>query len=141
MQQKLVDTLLVPSIAGATAAGVAYFGLGEKGNFPIFGSQVNGALGIFAVVTGSSVIAESAKNYILPYISDNMQYAQLEAGLVSPALVGLSTYGLCKLAAMQPVDGFFQAEPSFFRAFALGAGSEMFANYAYNNLISQYVPK
>lgn len=142
MNGKLTDTLIVPAIAGVTAVGVSYFGMGEPmGSIPFFGSRINAGVGIFSAVAGSSLIAESAKNYVLPYIPNNSDYADLEAGLVSPVLNGLACYGLFKVAALSPIDNYFQVEPSFMRAFALGAGSEIFSKYAYDNLIKQYIPQ
>lgn len=138
---KLVDTLAVPAVVGATAAGVAYFGMGEKGNVPFYGTTINGAIGVFGAVGTASLIGEYLKNYLLPYIPSNSNYAELEATLINPVLTGVSSAALFRLAAMQPIDGLSLPPPSLGRTFLLGAGSEVAGKYLYDGLVSQYIPK
>jgi hypothetical protein len=81
-------------------------------------------------IGGASCVAEIAKNYIIP----KDQGSQMTAALAKPALTAIASVGTMYLLS----NG---AEVDIPQLLALGAGSELAGDYAYNNFVSPYANK
>lgn len=128
----LSEALIKPALAGSIGALAAYVLLGESGNIIVFGQQVPAVLAIGGTVAAANYLGELGHQYLLPMIPGNQKYAKIESALLSPALSGVAVYGIFMVAG---ING------DWFPAFALGAGSTVAADYAYNNFLEGYLVK
>ena len=130
---KIVETLAKPAFVGVVGALGARVLLGEDGDLVLFGKALLGWLGIGGTVMLGSYIGEVSHEWLLPLIPKNEKYASLEGAVLSPVICGLSVYGIMKVGNV--------VDPEFIRTFALGAGSEVAGDYAYNAVVSPWVKK
>jgi len=122
---KVVENLLEPAIVGVIAGVMTKVFYPDTGISKILNTfELPGPLLIGLTVGVSSVVGESLKLWVLPYIKNNSPYANAEAMLVGPALTGLTSVLAIKLGT--------NATPKYLQSFILGAGSSIAGKYAYD---------
>lgn len=122
-KSKLYDALLVPTLAGAIAAGGVYFVLGETGSTPIGGRLYPGWALAGGSVFAGSLLANNIGVWVLDKIPANQRFANMERMLIAPAVTGLAAGGVWFLTA--PVE-----MSAIAKVVAVGAASEIGAQYA-----------
>lgn len=127
-KSKLSEQFIQPLIVGGLGFLGSHF-MGDGGKEAIVGSM-NMSLPLFmGVVTGvSSAVGESLKQWVLPMLPNNMNYASMESTFLGPALVG----GVDALAV------YFLTKTRFTEGLLLGAGSEIAGSYLYSGVIAPY---
>lgn len=132
VNEKVVEQVTRPLLVGAVGALASKFILGENRDVRLFNMVVpHGWLAIGAITAASSAVSVALKDFALPYIPENKQYANMEGMAVAPILNGVILYGV--FAAGAPL------RPDFFRTFGLGAGSEIAGGYAYDGFVQPYI--
>lgn len=131
-QQKIVNVLVQPALAGAVAAGVtACFVGGGTDSYSFLGIDMPLFVTAGVTVLASSVIAESIEKSIPPDADQNVVTSVSAA--VKPVLCGLATAGICYATVAGDMKDAFMIG-------AVGAGSQVAGSYMYDNFVRAYVP-
>ena len=122
---RILDTLIVPGITGATAA-VATFATGDSfsSKMRMFGMDVSTPIAVGLTTLGASLLGEVIGNWALPYIPGNFKGARTEKMLIKPVATGAALIALMMVAAPEALH-----QGSYVFPFLLGAGSEVAGRY------------
>lgn len=121
------DKLIKGAVSGAIAGGVSMI-MGEgQGSTTIGGFQLPNPLAIGGSVAASSVIADVAHDYALPYISASEKMATIESVALGGGLSGGAT------ALILNKENLFTGQT--LNAFLLGAGSYYAGDYINNRFL------
>ena len=136
----LSETLAVPIIAGGTAFVGSKYLLGNTGTVNIASASLDKNLVMAGVVTASSYIGETSKNYVIPRLPSSVVNNPYSKAAVTPVLCGTATATLEKAIQSSANGGVFggSGNTSGMAAnFALGAGSQIAASYVYDTLMKR----
>ncbi len=132
--EKLKQQFTKPIVTGLIAMGaeMILFGGGFKTdiNFLNLGLRVSSAVGVGIASATGSFIGETGKQWVLPYIPGNKGYVGMEGMLVEPILSGIAT----SVLLYPNLDG---SKEAFAKSFAIGAGSNIGADYSYRTFLSK----
>jgi hypothetical protein len=131
--EKISEIVTKPILVGAIGAAGARYLLDNDGDLVLFGNRIPGWAGFFGTLALTSAVSTVLKDYALPYIPENKDYANMESMAVAPVINGLVLYGVLKAGSLQ--------QPAFVPFFTLGAGSEIAGSYTYNGFVQPWVRK
>lgn len=120
--------VLKPAVNGLVTALAMSQVAGKEIN--VFGSYVPSYYVTGAVGALSSVVGEMAHRFILPHLSPNEKFAQVESSILSPAVAGAAQVGVLEMLA----PGSAQSV-GFTKVFAIGAGAEIVGQYAWEQTL------
>lgn len=121
-EQNTQKYILRPVVVGVTGAAIVAVVFGHQGSMPLLGMSVSIPLAAGVVIGSSAALSaylEGEVTAALPGVA-----GQLGAGLLRPAVAGVSTLGMATLAFGMPADASSAAILT-----ALGAGSVVAGDY------------
>lgn len=114
------DKVRKGAITGAVAAAAGYFLFGETGDTNFLGTAVPVPLALFGGMAASSILADTAHDYVLPHIPGNEKFSNIEA-----AALGIGVSGAASAYILNGTLGTSSAMNSAI----LGAGSYAAGEY------------
>lgn len=123
-----VNYILKPAVNGAVTAAAMYKMGGGK--IFLFGQYVPSWYVTGAVGAASSVVAEMAHAWILPHLSPNEKFAQVESSILAPVIAGVA-----QVAALEFISPGASTSIGLTKVFATGAGAEIVGQYVWEKSI------
>ena len=124
--------LYVPLTAGGLAAVATYTIVGGSGN-QIYGVHPSVAFGVSVAV--ASNVSDMTKDYVIDKLNESEEASALQMAIIGPSLTGLAAVGVSTLAIRTPTM------KGAMVLFAIGAGSEIAAQYVSNQIIAPEVER
>ena len=128
IMEKLKDEFIPSLASGAIGAVAASFLLGVDltMQLPVANMSLPAWAAIGGTITAADLIAYSSHDFVLEKIPALQRFATFENRILAPALSGVATYGLFKIA--------ISPDTSLTNSFLLGAGSSIGGKYAADTL-------
>ena len=127
------DMFLKPAVTAAVGTAVAKFSIfSQNSKVKIFGTDFPLWAITGIALYGAGVLGEVMHSVVLPQIDRKEKFSHsMAAGLIQPGVVGAANSGLWLLATSNGAS-----EKGLGSLFAIGAASEVAADYIYNHFIT-----
>lgn len=125
-QTNYVDTFGVPILTGLISGLTVMAGYenSSSARYNLGPIDLSAAVGVGLVTGGGSMLGNVATDYILPKVTPNTMTSRAVQKLTKPVVSGVSTLGATRMTNLQ--------DNGMLKAFAIGAGSNILAEYGYN---------
>lgn len=128
---KLKSMLAKPIVVGIVSA-LGAKALGQDFNVDVLGTTLSGPVFYGVLGVGSSLVAETAHQWVLPYLPQSENAVKVESAALSPLLHAATNIVaikvLCPAMLDSPVVGYQNP-------IIIGAGAEFVGAYAFDNFI------
>lgn len=127
--QNTKEMLAKGALIGALGAIGSTVLMGENGSVPLFGTNLPASIVVGGACGLSSLVADTAKDYILPNLPNNQKFSHVEGAALGLGASGISTCLILR-AAGAPHE-------SYLRCVGVGAASYAAGDYIYHNFVDK----